>query len=165
MSFANVTLMGNLGSDPETRYTPNGRLNVRFSVATNRRWNDQNGQQQERTTWFRVTAWGNQAESLVKLMDQGWLGKGKQVVVTGRLEANEFTGNDGTLRTSLDVTANDVQLVGGRIEAQGGGSQYGGGQQGGIPSGSSSQGGTSGAGAGNRYDDLPDSGGVDDIPF
>lgn len=159
MSFANITLMGNLGSDPETRYTPNGRLNVRFSVATNRRWTDSNGQQQERTTWFRVTAWGNQAEGLVKLMDQGYLGKGRQVVVTGRLEANEYTGNDGSLRTSLDVTANDVQLVGGRND--GSGSGFGGGQQGGF---SGSRGQQSG-GSADRFDDLPDSGDVDDIPF
>ncbi|MEZ4665614.1 MAG: single-stranded DNA-binding protein [Thermomicrobiales bacterium] len=92
-------------------------------------------------------------------MDQGYLGKGRQVVVTGRLEANEYTGNDGSLRTSLDVTANDVQLVGGRND--GSGSGFGGGQQGGF-SGSRTQ---QSGGSADRFDDLPDSGDVDDIPF
>ena len=166
MTIALAQIIGNLGNDPETRYTPNGRLNVKFSVATNRRWTDQNGQQQERTTWFRVTVWGNQAEGLVKLMDQGYLSKGRQVFVSGRLESNEFTGNDGTLRTSLEITANEVQLVGGRQDSQGGGGQFGGGSTEGQPGGYSGVGRSQGSGIGEkRLDDLPDSGEIDDIPF
>ena len=163
MTLAQVQIIGNLGNDPETRYTANGRLNVRFSVATNRRWNDQNGQQQERTTWFRVTVWGNQAEAMVKLMDQGALAKGRQVFVSGRIEQQEYTGNDGTLRTTLEVTADAVQLTGGRPEGQSGG-QYGGGSQQGYQPGEN-RGQRAGQPAQN-FDDLPDSGGdIDEIPF
>ena len=123
MSLAKVTLLGNLGRDPETRYTPNGRMNVSFSVAASRRWNDAGGNLQENTTWFRVTAWGRLAETLDKLTQQGALTKGRQVLVVGSIEQREYTGQDGQARTSLDVNADEVQLVGARTDA---GAQFGG---------------------------------------
>ena len=113
-SLAKVTLIGNLGRDPETRYTPSGAMNVTFNVAASRKWTDQNGQSQERTTWFRVTAWRKLAEILDDLSQRGALVKGKQVYVYGAIEAREYQGQDGTNRTSLDVTADDVQLLGNR---------------------------------------------------
>ena len=61
--IAKITLVGNLGRDPETRYTPNGTMNVTFTMAVSRRFTDQSGQQQERTNWYRVTAWGKLAET------------------------------------------------------------------------------------------------------
>jgi single-strand DNA-binding protein len=100
-----VTLIGNLGRDPETRYTPNGTMNVQFTMAVSRRWTDQGGQQQERTTWFRVTAWGRLAETLDSLTQNGYLTKGKQVYVLGNLEAREYQDQQGQTRTSLDVRA------------------------------------------------------------
>jgi single-strand DNA-binding protein len=117
-SLAKVTLIGNLGRDPETRYTPNGTMNVQFSLATNRRFRDQSGQDQERTTWFRVTAWGKLAETLDNLTQQGYITKGKQVYVEGRIEAREYTDQSGQTRTSLDVTANEFQLLGTRADAE-----------------------------------------------
>ncbi len=60
---ATITIVGNLGRDPETRYTPNGRMNVQINVAVSNRFRDASGQQQERTNWFRVTAWGTLAET------------------------------------------------------------------------------------------------------
>lgn len=114
MSLAKVSIIGNLGRDPETRYTPTGALNVQFSVAASRKWKDNTGQQQEKTTWFRVTAWGKLAETLNNLTERGYLGKGKQVYVEGRVELNEYTANDGTTRSSLDVNATEVQLLGSR---------------------------------------------------
>jgi|1186.fasta_scaffold455216_1 single-strand DNA-binding protein len=114
--FAKVTILGNVGRDPETRYTKSGTMNVSFSVATNRRFTDQSGQQQERTTWFRVTAWGKLAETVDKLVQQGFLTKGRQVLVSGRLETSEYTGQDGKDRTTLEVTADDVVLAGGRAD-------------------------------------------------
>src|SRR5215218_3275797 len=119
-STAKVTVIGNLGGDPETRYTPSGKMNVRFSVATNRRFTDQSGQQQERTSWFRVTAWGGLAESLDRLAQAGALSKGKQVFVEGRLDANEYRDQQGQNRTSLDVFANEVLLLGSRADSDGG---------------------------------------------
>jgi len=167
---ATITIVGNLGRDPETRYTPNGRMNVALNVAVSHRFRDQSGQQQERTNWFRVTAWGTQAENLDRMAQQGWLAKGRTVFVSGRFEAREYTGNDGAQRTSLDITANEVQLVGPRPDGESGGSSfggsggssYGGGQQAGSSAGGRPQAGNEG---GDRFDDLPDSGDVDDIPF
>lgn len=120
MSLAKVTIIGNLGRDPETRYTPGGALNVQFSVASSRKWRGADGQEQENTTWFRVTAWGRLAETLVSLMERGSLGKGKQVYVEGRIDQREYTGNDGQVRTSLDVNANEVQLLSSRQNDQAG---------------------------------------------
>ncbi len=120
MSLSNVTIIGNLGRDPETRYTPNGRMNVNFSVATNRRWTDQSGQQQERTTWFNCTAWGSLAELLDRFAQQGSLRKGSQVFVQGRLDTREYQGQDGQTRTSLDVNVTEFHFMGGRADAEGG---------------------------------------------
>lgn len=133
MSLAKVTIIGNLGRDPETRYTPSGALNVQFSVAASRRWRDSQGQDQENTTWFRITAWGRLAETMVTLSERGALTKGKQVYVEGRIEAREYTGSDGQVRTSLDVNASEIQLLGSRQDNQSGGYESGqqGGQQGG----------------------------------
>jgi single-strand DNA-binding protein len=116
MSLAKVTIVGNVGRDPETRYTPNGRMNVSFSVAVNRKWNDGGGNLQETVTWFRVTAWGRLAEQLDKLTQQGALTKGREVLVTGSIEQREWTAQDGTKRTNLEVTADDVRLIGGQRE-------------------------------------------------
>ena len=161
---ANITIVGNLGRDPETRYTPNGRMNVALNVAVSHRFRDASGQQQERTNWFRVTAWGTLAESLDRMAQNGWLVKGRQVYVSGRFEARDYTGNDGQQRTSLDINANEVFLVGSRGDSESGSSpQSGGGFSGGGGGGSHSQ---QGGGSPADFDDLPDSGGdIDDIPF
>jgi single-strand DNA-binding protein len=117
---ARITLVGNLGRDPETRYTPNGRMNVRFTMAVSRRFTDQSGQQQERTNWYSVTGWGNLAETMDKLAQSGALVKGKQVFVEGRFEAREYQDQQGQTRTSLDVTANELQLLGSRADSDAG---------------------------------------------
>jgi single-strand DNA-binding protein len=145
-----VTLIGNLGRDPETRYTPNGIMNVTFTMAVSRRWTDQGGQQQERTTWFRITAWRRLAETLDQLTQNGYLAKGKQVYVLGNLEAREYQDQQGQTRTSLDVTADDVLLLGSRADSEGGGGGTGGsGGRGGRSGGD-----TEGPG-GNDIDDVP----------
>lgn len=162
---ATITIVGNLGRDPETRYTPNGRMNVALNVAVSHRFRDQSGQQQERTNWFRVTAWGTLAETLDRMAQQGWLVKGRSVFVAGRFEARDYTANDGAQRTSLDITANEVQLVGGRPDGESGGGFGSGG--GGAAGGGSFGGGSRASQGGSTPDfaDLPDSGDVDDIPF
>ncbi|HEY8447701.1 MAG TPA: single-stranded DNA-binding protein [Thermomicrobiales bacterium] len=116
-----VILVGNLGRDPETRFTPNGTMNVQFTMAVTRRYTDQSGQLQERTTWFRVTGWGRLAETLDSLTQNGYLTKGKQVFVLGTLEAREYQDQQGQTRTSLDVRAEEVQLLGTRADAAGSG--------------------------------------------
>jgi single-strand DNA-binding protein len=164
---ATITIVGRLGRDPETRYTPNGKMNVAINVAVGHRFRDSSGQQQERTNWFRVTAWGTLAETLDRLAQQGWLVKGREVFVSGRFEAREYTGNDGQLRTSLDITANEVNLVGGRVDGEGStGGASGGSFSGGGGSSSGGARGQQGGSTGSDFDDLPDSGGdIDDIPF
>jgi single-strand DNA-binding protein len=117
--IAKITLVGNLGRDPETRYTPNGTMNVTFTMAVSRRFTDQSGQQQERTNWYRVTTWGKLAETTDRLAQNGYLTKGKQVYVDGRLEAREYQDQQGQTRTSLDVTANELQLLGSRADSEG----------------------------------------------
>jgi single-strand DNA-binding protein len=118
--IAKVTIVGNLGRDPETRYLPSGVMNVSFTMAVTRRRTDQNGQQQESTTWFRVTAWRKLAEIIDGLAQRGAVGKGRQVLVIGTIEAREFQGQDGQTRTSLDVTAVEFQLLGNRADAEAG---------------------------------------------
>ncbi len=117
--ISKVTVIGNLGRDPETRYTPNGTMNVQFSVAATRVFKDQSGQQQERTTWFRATAWGRLAETLDGLSQSGYLSKGKQVYIEGRLEAREFQDQQSQNRTSLDVNVSEFQLLGSRGDGGG----------------------------------------------
>ncbi len=129
MAIATIHLVGNLGADPETGYTPNGRMNVKFSIAVSRRFNDSQGQQQERTAWYRVTAWGKTAEIIDTFSQQGAVRKGSQVYVSGRLEPREYTDNSGQLKTSLDVSANEFQILGSRRENEGGGGGYGGGDR------------------------------------
>lgn len=174
---ASITIVGNLGRDPETRYTPNGAMNVSFTVAVNLRpGRDASGQQQERTNWYRVTAWERLAEQLDRMAQQGWLTKGRTVFVSGRFESREYTGNDGQSRTSLEITASEVSFVGGNRQDGDGGGSYrggtggnfgggqggsGGGQQGGFSGGSRGQQGS----GGDQFDDLPDSGDIDEIPF
>jgi single-strand DNA-binding protein len=112
MSLAQVTVMGNLGRDPETRYTNSGKMTVKFSVAHSYRVGSE-----ESTDWYNVTAWGKLAETLDKLAQTGALGKGTQVLVIGRQQHRKYTASDGSERYSLDVDANDVQLAGGRASA------------------------------------------------
>lgn len=108
--YQKLIIVGNLGRDPEMRYTPDGTPVTNFSVATNRRWTDASGQQQERTVWFRVSAWRRLAETCNQ-----FLTKGRQVFVEGELqEPRVWQGQDGQWRASLDVTARVVRFLGGR---------------------------------------------------
>ncbi len=169
--ISKVILIGNLGRDPETRYTPSGKLNVQFTMAVSRSFRDQSGQQQERTNWYRVTAWAGLAESLVRLTEQGWLVKGKQVYVEGRLDPREYQDQNGQTKTSLDVSATELQLLGSRADAGGdfggGGGGFGnrgGGESGARPGGDA--GGRAAAQGGRDADDFDGPGGdIDEVPF
>lgn len=106
--YQQITLIGNLGNDPEMRYTPNGVPVTSFSLAVNKRWTSQEGQAQEKTLWFRVTAWRKLAETASQ-----YLTKGRQVLVVGELEEpRTFTDKNGVVRVSLDVTANEIRFLG-----------------------------------------------------
>jgi len=104
MSFCKIMIIGNLGRDPEMRYTPNGRPVTQFSVAVNQSTkNQQTGEWTEETDWFRVSVFGDRAERAAEQ-----LRKGNRVFVEGRFRTREFEGNDGQKRTSLDITADNV---------------------------------------------------------
>ena len=109
MSFNKIILVGNLGRDPELRYTAQGTPVCTFSIATNERRKDRNGEMQDQTTWFRVTLWNRQAETASQ-----YLQKGRQVYIEGRLRVEEYIDRDGKPRQSLEVTATDMQFVGTR---------------------------------------------------
>jgi single-strand DNA-binding protein len=114
--FQRVTIIGNLGNDPETRAMPSGDLVCNFSVATNRKWTNQNGTPGEETVWWRVSAWGRTGE-----ICQQYLSKGRQVFIEGTILPDNTTGGpriwtdqSGQPRASFELRANTVQFLGGR---------------------------------------------------
>lgn len=110
--YQQVTLIGNLGNDPEMRYTPSGVPVASFNMAVNKSWTTQDGQRQDKTTWFRITAWRRTAETVSQ-----YLSKGRRVLVVGEVEeARPYTDRDGNPRASLEVTAQIIKFVGGRNE-------------------------------------------------
>ena len=108
MSFNKIILVGNLGRDPELRYTTQGTPVCSFSMATNEKRKDKTGEAQDVTTWFRVTLWGRQAETASQ-----YLTKGRPVYIEGRLRVEEWTDRDGKPRHTLEVHATDMQFIGG----------------------------------------------------
>ncbi len=156
MTWHQTIVVGNLGGDPELRYLQSGQAVCNFSVAVSERWRDRNtNEQRERTTWYRVAAWGGLGETCNQ-----YLARGRQVMVIGNVQARGYINNNGEAAASLDLTARDVRFLGGR-----GGD---GGDQGGNWGGGGGQGG--GGQQRQRRDDrasnYPDSpASVDDIPF
>lgn len=107
MSFNKIIIIGNLGRDPELRYTPQGDAVCDFSVAVNDRKRDKAGEWQDITTWFKVTFWRKQAENASK-----FLTKGRQVYVEGRLQVEEWTDRDGKNRQTLAIQGTELQFLG-----------------------------------------------------
>lgn len=119
MSFQTIILVGNLGHDPEMRYTPSGQPVTSFSVATSRSWNNDAGEKIDETTWFKVSAWGKQAETCNQ-----YLHKGSKVLIEGRLNCDPKTGGpklyqkqDGTWGASFEITAQIVRFLSSRGES------------------------------------------------
>lgn len=120
--YQKLIIIGNLGSDPEMRYMPDGTAVTNFSVASNRGWTDsRTGETKDETTWFRVSVWGRQAESTNQ-----YLSKGRRVLVEGRLRPDPQTGGprlwtaqDGTVRASFEITAENVRFLGSREDGGG----------------------------------------------
>ena len=120
--YQKTIVVGHLGRDPEMRYTQSGVPVTSFSVATTRKWSSASGEQQEKTTWFRVTCWRKLAELTAQ-----YLKKGRLVLVEGDIEASAFTDREGNARASLELTATNIKFLGGRGE----GGEVGGGGAGG----------------------------------
>ncbi len=143
-SVNKAILVGNLGKDPEVRFTPSGRAVARFTLATTESWMDQESGRQERTDWHNIVVWGKQAESCGQ-----YLAKGRQVYVEGRITSRSYDDKDGNKRYITEIVAQRVQFLGGGS---------GGGGRAGQPEG--------GGSGGGGFDDfgggpVPD----DDIPF
>jgi single-strand DNA-binding protein len=149
MTMNKIIVIGNLGSDPEMRYTPNGQAVTNFNVATNYRYNTASGEQRDETEWFRVSVFGRQAESCNQ-----YLAKGRKVYVDGRLKSRTYQDRNGETRVSLEITAQDVRF----LSTTGGGGEGSG--PGGGPEGF-------GAGPGGGGYEPPPGGdiGADDLPF
>ena len=103
-----TTVIGHLGRDPELRYTPTGIPVTSFSIATNRKWTDANGQPQEKVTWFRITCWRKTAELAAQ-----YLQKGRLVLVEGDIDASAYVDKQGSPRASLELTATKLRFLGG----------------------------------------------------
>ncbi len=120
--YQKLVIVGNLGHDPDMRYTPSGQAVTNFNVATSRKWTGSDGQQQEETVWIRVSTWGKLAE----LCNQ-YLNKGRLVLCEGRLTVDRETGGpriwtdqNGSPRASYEMTAFEVKFLGGRGDSDAG---------------------------------------------
>jgi single-strand DNA-binding protein len=116
--YQKTIIAGNLGRDPEMRYTPSGQAVTNFSVATNRQYTSSDGQQVKETTWFRISAWGRLAETCNQ-----YLRRGSKVLIEGRLNADQATGGpriwtdqEGQSRASFELTAETVRFLSTRQE-------------------------------------------------
>ena len=177
-SVNKVILIGNLGRDPETRYTTGGDAVTNLRIATTETWKDKAGEKQEKTEWHTVVLFGRQAEIAGE-----YLKKGRSVYIEGRLQTRKYTDKEGVEKYSTEVVGDRMQLLGGREGGGGGDTEFAGGGSGarssggGSSGGGSSGGGSSGSGSGggsgggggksgggaakkNHPDDLDD-----DIPF
>ncbi len=106
-SMNKVILIGNLGKDPELKVTPGGQPLARFSVATTETWKDGQGNKKEKTEWHRIIVWGKQAEVAEK-----YLRKGKQVMVEGRIQYQEYTDQSGNKRTATEIRCDNFVMLG-----------------------------------------------------
>ena len=109
MSVNKAILIGNLGKDPELRYTPSGKAVATFSLATTERWTGQDGQKSESTTWHNVVAWGRQAEVIKEYMT-----KGRQIYIEGRIVNRSYDDKDGNKKYISEVVVQNFQFIGTR---------------------------------------------------
>jgi single-strand DNA-binding protein len=159
-SVNKVILLGNLGRDPETRYTTGGDAVTNLSIATSEQWKDKSGEKQERTEWHRVVLFGRQAEIAGE-----YLKKGRSVYIEGRLQTRKYTDKDGVEKYSTEIVGDRMQLIGSGRDGGGGDVEFGSG--GAAPPRRETAGAGAGAsgpgkgGAGKKNVDDFD----DDIPF
>jgi len=104
-----VMLIGNLGRDPEMRYTPSGRPVTTFTIATSRNWNSSDGEKHTETEWFNVVAWGNLAE-----ICKQYLTKGQQVYIEGRIQTRRWENKEGIKNVTIEIIANEMMILGER---------------------------------------------------
>ena len=140
-----VILIGNLGRDPELRYTASGTAVANFTLATTENIRTKDGGREERTEWHRIVAWARTAELCAQ-----YLSKGRSVYIDGRLQTREWEDKEGQKRRTTEIVANSVQFLGGRGQGGGGAAPPPAGGGGGAPGGGAPGGGAPGGG-----DDIP----------
>jgi single-strand DNA-binding protein len=159
-SLNKAMLIGNTGADPEVRTVPNGGRVAQFSLATSRRWNDRNGEPQEKTEWHRVVAW-DKPFNLADVVEK-YVKKGDRLYVEGEIEYRQYQDKDGVTKYSTEIRARDIVLLGG------------GNREGGAGAGAGARtqrrqlvGAGAGGGGGSDYDDFkaPGLDEDDDLPF
>jgi single-strand DNA-binding protein len=143
-SVNKVILVGNLGRDPELRYTQSGQAVANFTIATTERFSTRDGDRQERTEWHRIVTWGKTAELCAQ-----YLAKGRSVYLEGRLQTREWEDKFFNDTATTEITAQTVQFLGGRGGGSGSGSGTGG----------------AASGSGGGFDEGPTPPPSDDIPF
>lgn len=144
MAINKAILIGNLGKDPELRYTASGTAVASFTMATTERFKNRNGEQQERTEWHNIVAWGPLAEICGK-----YLAKGRQVYIEGRIQNRSYDDRDGNKRYITEIVANEMKMLGRPGESSGG-------SGGGYPESQQSSGGKDSAEPSfNPDDDIP----------
>ena len=147
--YSRIIVVGNLGRDPEMRYTPSGTPVTNFSVAVNRRRPSGGGEYVDETDWYRVAVFGRQAE----VADQ-YLARGMKVLVDGRPQINTFTGNDGVERTNVEINCDNFQMLNTREESEAIRAQAG------MQQGGAGYGGPENQGGQDKFEDD-----LDDVPF
>jgi single-strand DNA-binding protein len=165
MALCKVMIIGNLGADPEMRYTPSGRPVTQFNVAVNQSTkNQQTNEWIEETDWFRVSIWGDRAERAAETFR-----KGNKVFVEGRFKTREFEGRDGQKRTSLEITADSLVNLEKRNREDGDGGQFTTAAPAGAPAGAAAGASAAPSGGGSRGNGGGggnfDEGELDDLPF
>ncbi len=136
-----VILVGRLGADPQLKYTPSGKANANFNIATNFTWKDQDGNKKDKTDWHRVVVWGKLAEVMGE-----WLKKGSYVYIEGRLQTRSYDDNNGVKKWVTEVVATDMEMLGRKNEQT---------ESAGAPPQIEAESGSGGEGEGEEERDLP----------
>jgi single-strand DNA-binding protein len=155
-SLNKVTLIGNLGADPEVRSTSNGSRVATLSLATSRRWKNQSGEQQEKTEWHRVILWNNKGSSLADLAER-YCKKGDKIYVEGSIEYRSWQDREGQTRYTTEITAREVILLSGKSD----------GSESFTPANKATAAASAPKGKDQSFEDFPEAldGEDDDLPF
>jgi single-strand DNA-binding protein len=159
-----VTLIGNLGSDPEVRSTTGGNRVATFSLATSRSWNDASGAKQEKTEWHRCVVWNSKASTLADIVER-YVKKGDKLFVEGRIEYRQWQDKDGQTKYSTEINVRELIMLG---SARGGGDGEGAARASRAPAPAKAKAGAAAAtGAGDDFEEFPGAlqDGDDDLPF
>jgi single-strand DNA-binding protein len=162
-SLNKVTLIGNLGSDPEVRSTTGGNRVATFSLATSRSWNDASGAKQEKTEWHRCVVWNTKTSQLADIVER-YVKKGDKLFVEGRIEYRQWQDKEGQTKYSTEINVRELIMLG---SPRGGGMDAEGGSRAARPAGAKAKAGATAGAAGEDFEEFP--GALededDDLPF